>query len=82
MRISDQVRDTVSDYLETASELVGTKEADGLYDVNPDDMSHEELQELKDERLQYTVEYAWENSEFYREQMEEAGVTPDDIDGI
>jgi len=43
------------------------------------ELSRSELEELKRERLQYTVEYAYEHSPFYRELMDENGVEPADI---
>jgi len=41
-----------------------------------------ELRELQDRRLQETVERAYEEVPFYRELLEEQGITPDDIDGV
>jgi phenylacetate-CoA ligase len=42
----------------------------------------EELRELQDDRLRETVERVYENVDFYREQFEEAGITPEDVDGV
>jgi phenylacetate-CoA ligase len=42
----------------------------------------EELRDLQDERLRETVEHAYENVEFYRERLDEAGVAPEDVDGV
>jgi phenylacetate-CoA ligase len=42
----------------------------------------EELRELQAERLQETVENAYENVPFYREQLDEMGVTPEDIQSV
>ncbi|WP_128476258.1 phenylacetate--CoA ligase PaaK [Halorussus pelagicus] len=42
----------------------------------------EELRDLQSERLAETVEYAYENVDFYREALEEAGVSPDDIESV
>jgi phenylacetate-CoA ligase len=42
----------------------------------------EELRDLQDDRLAETVEYAYENVDFYREALDEAGVSPDDIEGV
>ncbi|SET94863.1 phenylacetate--CoA ligase PaaK [Natrinema hispanicum] len=39
----------------------------------------EELRAIQEERLHETVEHAYENVPFYREQLEEAGVEPSDI---
>jgi phenylacetate-CoA ligase len=44
--------------------------------------NREELRELQAERLQETVENAYENVEFYREQLDEMGVSPEDIQSI
>jgi phenylacetate-CoA ligase len=43
--------------------------------------SRDEIRELKEERLQWKVEQAWEIP-FYRRRWEEAGITPDDINGL
>lgn len=45
-------------------------------------MSREELQKLQSERLVKLVKYVYENVEFYRKRMDEAGVSPSDITGI
>ncbi|AZQ15984.1 phenylacetate--CoA ligase PaaK [Halorubrum sp. PV6] len=42
----------------------------------------EELRELQAERLRETVENAYENVEFYREQLDEMGVTPENIQSV
>ncbi|WP_284012184.1 phenylacetate--CoA ligase PaaK [Halobaculum litoreum] len=44
--------------------------------------SREELRALKGERLRETVRRAYERVPFYRERLDEAGVHPDDVDGI
>ena len=41
-----------------------------------------EIRELQDERLRETVERAYENVPFYREQLDELGVAPEDISGV
>ena len=41
-----------------------------------------ELRELQSDRLRETVEHAYENVAFYREQFDEAGVSPDDVESI
>jgi len=43
--------------------------------------SREEIRKLKEERLQWKVEQAWEIP-FYRRRWEQAGITPDDINGL
>ncbi|WP_137287473.1 phenylacetate--CoA ligase PaaK [Halorussus salinisoli] len=42
----------------------------------------EELRDLQDERLAETVEYAYENVEFYREALDDAGVSPEDVESV
>ncbi|GAA0682375.1 phenylacetate--CoA ligase PaaK [Natronoarchaeum mannanilyticum] len=42
----------------------------------------EELRELQSERLRETVAHAYENVPFYRETLDEMGLSPDDIDGV
>ncbi|WP_049927879.1 phenylacetate--CoA ligase PaaK [Halopiger goleimassiliensis] len=44
--------------------------------------AREELRALQSERLRETVRHAYENVPFYRERLEEAGIGPDDVDGI
>jgi phenylacetate-CoA ligase len=44
--------------------------------------SREELRAIQDERLRATVENAYENVDYYRERLDELGVSPDDIDGV
>lgn len=51
----------------------------GPVDTHPTELSGSELEELKRDRLQYTVEYAYEHSPFYRELMDENDVEPADI---
>ena len=41
--------------------------------------SREQIKQWQDERLVATVKRVYENVEYYRKKMEEAGVTPDDI---
>jgi phenylacetate-CoA ligase len=42
----------------------------------------EELRDLQVERLRETVENAYENVEFYQDQLDEMGVTPEDIQSV
>jgi len=42
----------------------------------------EELESLQSERLRETVRHVYENVPFYREAFDEAGVQPDDVEGI
>lgn len=44
--------------------------------INPDALTHSELIELKQTRLQYTIEYAYEHSPYYRDVMNARGLTP------
>ncbi|MFP8955832.1 phenylacetate--CoA ligase PaaK [Natrialbaceae archaeon A-CW3] len=41
-----------------------------------------ELRRLQSERLRETVEQAYENVEYYRNQLDERGISPEDIDSI
>ncbi|MGI6031104.1 MAG: phenylacetate--CoA ligase family protein [Eubacteriales bacterium] len=45
-------------------------------------MPQEERKKLQSERLVDAVRRVYENVEFYRKRMQEAGVTPDDIHGV
>ena len=45
-------------------------------------MEHSEMQKLQSERLVKQVKHVWDNVPYYRQKMEEKGVTPDDIKGI
>lgn len=42
-------------------------------------MSREDMKKLQDERLVAQVRHVWDNVPYYRQKMEEKGVTPDDI---
>ncbi|WP_435153744.1 phenylacetate--CoA ligase PaaK [Haladaptatus sp. DFWS20] len=44
--------------------------------------SRDELRELQDERLAETVAHAYENVSFYRNALDEAGVSPEDIESV
>jgi phenylacetate-CoA ligase len=44
--------------------------------------SREKLQELQSQRLRETVERAYENVDFYRETLDEAGLVPSDIETV
>ncbi|WP_276301308.1 phenylacetate--CoA ligase PaaK [Halorussus lipolyticus] len=44
--------------------------------------SRDEIRDLQNERLAETVEYAYENVEFYREALDEEGVSPEDIESV
>ncbi|WP_435349681.1 phenylacetate--CoA ligase PaaK [Haloarchaeobius sp. HRN-SO-5] len=44
--------------------------------------TRDELTSVQDERLQETVEHVYENVDWYREAFEEAGITPDDVEGV
>jgi len=44
--------------------------------------SREELRDLQDERLRDTVRRAYENVEFYRRALDDAGVSPEDVEGV
>ena len=42
-------------------------------------MPRKELDANVDERIQYTVKYAYENSPFYRKWFDQTGVNPSDV---
>ena len=44
--------------------------------------SPEQIRAWQDERLSNTIQRVWDNNEFYRKRMEEAGLTPDDIKSV
>lgn len=52
------------------------------YQPEIETMSVEELQALQSERLVKQVRYVYDNVEFYRNRMDEAGVKPEDVKGI
>ncbi|MBO8126620.1 MAG: phenylacetate--CoA ligase [Firmicutes bacterium] len=45
-------------------------------------LSREEYRSIQSERLQKTVQYAYERVPFYRRKMQELGLEPDDIKGL
>lgn len=52
------------------------------YQPEIETMPLDELQELQSKRLVAQVKHVYENVEFYRNKMEEAGIKPEDIKGI
>ena len=52
------------------------------YQPEIETMPVEELKALQSERLVKQVKHVWNNVPYYRQKMEEKGVTPDDIKGI
>ena len=44
--------------------------------------SPEQIRAWQNERLANTIQRVWNNNEFYRKRMEEAGLTPDDIKSV
>lgn len=51
------------------------------YQPEIETMPVEQLKALQSERLVAQVKHVYENVEFYRNRMEEAGVKPEDIHG-
>lgn len=51
------------------------------YQENIECASPEKLKKMQDERLKAQVKHVWDNVPFYRAKMEEAGVSPEDING-
>ncbi len=48
-----------------------------------EDLNHsEELRRLQEEGLRWTLEHAYNNSEFYRNRFKQAGIKPSDIKGL
>ena len=45
----------------------------------PDQLPREQLQALQLERLQWTVQHVHQNSPFYREKLQQAGIQPEDV---
>ena len=52
------------------------------YQPEIETMPQEQLRALQDERLVKQVKHVWDNVPYYRQKMEEKGVTPDDIQGV
>ena len=52
------------------------------YQPEIETMPVEQIQALQSERLVEQVKFVYENVEFYRNRMDEAGVKPEDIHGI
>ena len=52
------------------------------YQKEIETMPVEELKKLQSEKLKKQVKHVYENVEYYRNLMDEKGVTPDDINGI
>jgi phenylacetate-CoA ligase len=45
-------------------------------------LPRDRMRALQDERLRETVDHVYENVDFYREKFDDAGVSPDDVDGV
>ena len=52
------------------------------YQPEIETMPYEELRSLQNERLLKQVRHVWDNVPYYRQKMEEKGVTPDDIQSV
>ena len=52
------------------------------YQPEIETMPYEQLRQLQNERLMKQVQHVWDNVPYYRQKMEEKGVTPDDIQSI
>ena len=52
------------------------------YQPEIETMPYAELRKLQDERLVKQIRHVWDNVPYYRQKMEEKGVTPDDIQGV
>ena len=56
--------------------------AERYYQKEIETMSPEEMKQLQSEKLVKQVKHVWDNVPYYRNLMEEKGVTPDDIQSI
>ena len=56
--------------------------AERYYQKDIETMPQEEMKQLQSEKLVKQVKHVWENVPYYRNLMEEKGVTPDDIQSI
>ena len=56
--------------------------AERYYQQEIETMSREEMKQLQSEKLIKQVKHVWDNVPYYRNLMEEKGVTPDDIQSI
>ena len=52
------------------------------YQPEIETMPHEQLRQLQNERLVKQVRHVWDNVPYYRQKMEEKGLTPEDIQGV
>ncbi len=52
------------------------------YQPEIETMPYEQLRQLQNERLVKQVRHVWDNVPYYRQKMEEKGVTPDDIQSV
>ena len=52
------------------------------YQPEIETMPYAELRQLQNERLVKQVQHVWDNVPYYRQKMEEKGVTPADIQGV
>ncbi len=47
--------------------------------ADPDELTKEEYERMKEEKLQYTLDFVYNNNPFYREMMDEEGYVPEDF---
>lgn len=59
-----------------------TDQPERYYQEDIECASPEQMRRWQDERLVAQVRHVWDNVEFYRNKMEEKGVTPDDIKSV
>ncbi len=52
------------------------------YQPEIETMPYEQLRQLQNERLLKQIQHVWDNVPYYRQKMEEKGVTPEDIQSI
>lgn len=68
-------------YDRSHSDDLGYDEGEAMYSPAVEQMAEEELDTLIQERLQWTLEYAQEESEYWETRFAEAGITPSEVEG-
>ena len=53
-----------------------------FWDKKTETMGRDELERLQSKHLKHTVQRVYERVPFYRQRLDEAGVSPEDIHGI
>lgn len=58
-----------------------TQDATDLYNLDQETMATEELDDLIQRRLRYTLSYAQEHSDYWGTRFADAGIVPEDVEG-